>query len=204
MQMIDFDNEIPKDIQEILQYMSAELRHRVEADYKDRYAPFLAMLAGWKQAVAQHHTNAQDAAIERLQEAFFPIGHWNFPGQIVAVPAETPKKTTAIDFNASLTDVAKRPWMACGAGWLHPIFFFIFRCVSQPRRETEDRPAQYRAPGPGQIAQLLAAARRGEVPFAKQASAAGQPCFLSAHVAATGEGQGFGSQRHNPVISKAC
>ena len=113
-------SEVPESIRDLLAYMPDEMRQRVLADYEERYAPFLAMLAGWKGAVQAHYAQGQDAAITRLQEQFFPLGAWKFPAQGLAVPLSTPERAAGIALGDAFTDPSDRPWIACGEGWLQP------------------------------------------------------------------------------------
>jgi hypothetical protein len=112
--------EVPDNVRDILAHMPREMQQRVLADYETHYAPFLAMLAGWKTAVETHYSLGEDSAIARLQEQFFPLGSWKFPAQGLAVPQRPPEHTTDIAFGAPLADPALRPWMTAGEGWLQP------------------------------------------------------------------------------------
>ncbi len=114
------ESEVPENVRDILAYMPRDMRQRVLADYDTHYAPFLAMLAGWKNAVQTHYAMGENAAIARLQEQFFPLGNWNFPAQTLAVPQSPVERATDVPFGTAFTEVGKRPWMACGDGWLHP------------------------------------------------------------------------------------
>lgn len=96
------------------------MRQRVLADYESHYAPFLAMLAGWKQAVQAHYALGQEAALARLEEQFFPLGDWRFPPQTLAAPQRPPERTTEIPFETPFLDPTGQPWMTCGTGWMQP------------------------------------------------------------------------------------
>lgn len=114
------ESEVPENVRDILAYMPRDMRQRVLSDYDTHYAPFLAMLAGWKRAIQTHYALGENAAIARLQEQFFPLGEWNFPAQTLAVPQSPVERATDIPFGTPFVEVGKRPWMACGDGWLHP------------------------------------------------------------------------------------
>ncbi len=118
--MADDETELPPDVRDILARMPREMRHRVVADYETHYAPFLAMLAGWKGAVQEHFVHAEASSVAHLEEQFFPLGNWKFPAQTLAVPQRPPARTTGISEGAPLTDPAGAPWIACGEGWLQP------------------------------------------------------------------------------------
>ena len=118
--MPSYEHEMPAGVQDILDRMPRELRQRVLADYDSHYAPFLAMLTGWKGAVQEHYARGEASALARLEEQFFPLGHWNFPAQTLAAPQRPPARTTEIGFGAPFNDPTGRPWTAAGAGWLHP------------------------------------------------------------------------------------
>ena len=118
--MADDETEIPADVRDILARLPREMRRRVVADYETHYAPFLAMLAGWKGAVQQHYLEAEKSSVARLEEQFFPLGDWKFPAQTLAVPQRPPARTSDITEGLAFTDSAGSPWMACGEGWLQP------------------------------------------------------------------------------------
>ena len=114
------ESEVPENIRDILAYMPRDMRRDVLADYESHYAPFLAMLAGWETRCADPLRDGEDAAIARLQEQFFPLGNWNFPAQTLAVPQRPSERVTDIPFGTTFVEVGRRPWMACGNGWLQP------------------------------------------------------------------------------------
>src|SRR5579871_1550395 len=114
------ESEVPENVRDILAHMPRGLRERVLTDYETHYAPFLAMLAGWKGAVREHYAFAEEAAIARLQEQFFPLGSWRFPAQTLATPQRPAERTTEVPFGASYLDPENRPWISCGEGWLQP------------------------------------------------------------------------------------
>ena len=114
------ESEVPEGVRDILSYMPRDMRQRVLADYESHYAPFLAMLAGWKDALHTHYAYGEDSAIARLQEQFFPLGDWKFPAQSLAIPQRPPERTTDISADSQMTDSANRPWISCGDGWVHP------------------------------------------------------------------------------------
>lgn len=114
------ESEVPESVRDILASMPRDMRQRVLADYESHYAPFLAMLAGWKGAVQTHYALGEASAVARLQEQFFPLGDWRFPAQALAVPQRPAERTTEIAFNAAFQDPGLRAWTACGEGWLHP------------------------------------------------------------------------------------
>lgn len=118
--MADDETELPPDVRDILARIPREMRHRVVADYETHYAPFLAMLAGWKGAVQEHYLQAEKSSVAHLEEQFFPLGEWKFPAQALAVPQRPPARTTDIGAGATFTDPAGFPWIACGEGWLQP------------------------------------------------------------------------------------
>ena len=118
--MADDQAELPPEVRDILARMPREMRHRVTADYETHYAPFLAMLAGWKGAVQEHFVQAEQSAVAHLEEQFFPLGDWKFPAQTLAVPVRPPARTMNIAEGASFTDPAGAPWLVCGPGWLQP------------------------------------------------------------------------------------
>ena len=98
------ETEVPENVRDILASMPRDMRQRVLADYESHYAPFLAMLAGWKGAVQTHYTLGEASAIARLQDQFFPLGDWRFPAQALAVPQRPVERTTEIAFNAAFQD----------------------------------------------------------------------------------------------------
>lgn len=112
--------DIPDSVRDILDHMPADMRQRVLMDYDTHYAPFLAMLAGWKGAVQEHYAHGQDAAIARLEEQFFPLADWDFPSQTLAAPRAAPERTVEIGPGAAFTEPGARRWIASGAGWLQP------------------------------------------------------------------------------------
>ncbi|MDQ2798763.1 MAG: hypothetical protein M3Y13_03865 [Armatimonadota bacterium] len=114
------ETDLPPGIRDILAHMPREMRHRVAADYETHYAPFLAMLAGWKGAVQEHYAQAEKSAVARLEEQFFPLGDWNFPAQTLAVPQRPAARTTDISEGSSFTDPSGASWLASGEGWLQP------------------------------------------------------------------------------------
>lgn len=114
------ETEIPPAVRDILSRMPREMRARVLGDYESHYAPFLAMLAGWKASVQTHYTLAESSAVARLEEQFFPLGSWRFPAQTLAVPARPVERTTEVLFDSPFVDPTNRAWLACGAGWLQP------------------------------------------------------------------------------------
>ena len=114
------ETDLPPDVRDILARLPREMRHRVAADYETHYAPFLAMLAGWKGAVQEHYLQAEEASVARLEEQFFPLGGWKFPTQTLAVPSRPAARTTDIPGGASFADSAGAPWLSCGEGWLQP------------------------------------------------------------------------------------
>ena len=118
--MAFYEHELPEGVQDILDRMPREFRQRILADYDSHYAPFLAMLAGWKGAVQEHSARGEASALARLEEQFFPLGRWNFPAQALAAPQRPPARTGEISAGASFDDPTGRPWTASGAGWLHP------------------------------------------------------------------------------------
>ena len=120
--MADDETGLPPGVRDILARMPREMRHRVVADYETHYAPFLAMLAGWKGAVQEHYLQAEKSSVAHLEEQFFPLGDWKFPAQTVAVPQRPPARTTDIAAGAPFTDPVGSPWIACGEGWLQPTF----------------------------------------------------------------------------------
>ena len=118
--MADDESDLPPDVRDILARLPREMRHRVAADYETHYAPFLAMLAGWKGAVQEHYLQAEKSSVAHLEEQFFPLGDWNFPAQTLAVPQRPPARTTEIAGGSPFMDPAGAPWLACGEGWLQP------------------------------------------------------------------------------------
>lgn len=118
--MADDETELPPDVRDILARIPREMRHRVVADYETHYAPFLAMLAGWKGAVQEHYLQAERSSVAHLEEQFFPLGDWKFPAQTLAVPQRPPARTTDITEGTIFTDPTGFPWMACGEGWIQP------------------------------------------------------------------------------------
>ena len=118
--MADDETELPLDVRDILARMPREMRHRVAADYETHYAPFLAMLAGWKSAVQDHYLQAEKSSVAHLEEQFFPLGDWKFPAQTLAVPQRPPARTTDIAEGQMFTDPIGSPWMVCGEGWIQP------------------------------------------------------------------------------------
>ena len=118
--MADDETELPPDVRDILARIPREMRRRVVADYETHYAPFLAMLAGWKGAVQEHYVQAEKSSVARLEEQFFPLGDWKFPAQTLAVPQRPPARTTDVTEGLTFTDSAGSPWTACGAGWIQP------------------------------------------------------------------------------------
>lgn len=118
--MADDETELPPNVRDILARLPREMRHRVVADYETHYAPFLAMLAGWKGAVQEHYLQAEKASVARLEEQFFPLGDWKFPAQTLAVPQRPPARATEVTEGLTFADSAGSPWMACGAGWIQP------------------------------------------------------------------------------------
>ncbi len=118
--MADDETELPPDVRDILARMPREMRHRVVADYETHYAPFLAMLAGWKGAVQEHFVHAEASSLAHLEEQFFPLGNWKFPSQTLAVPQRPPARLTSITEGTTFTDPAGAPWLACGESWLQP------------------------------------------------------------------------------------
>ncbi len=118
--MADDETELPPGVRDILARMPREMRHRVAADYETHYAPFLAMLAGWKGAVQEHYLQAEKSSVAHLEEQFFPLGDWKFPAQMLAVPQRPPARTTEIAEGTPFTDPAGSPWLSCGEGWVQP------------------------------------------------------------------------------------
>jgi len=118
--MADDETELPPDVRDILARMPREMRHRIVADYETHYAPFLAMLAGWKGAVQEHYLQAEKSSVAHLEEQFFPLGDWKFPAQTLAVPQRPPARATDVAEGAAFTDPAGFPWIACGEGWIQP------------------------------------------------------------------------------------
>lgn len=118
--MADDERELPPGVQDVLEHMPREMRRRVLADYETHYAPFLAMLAGWKGAVQEHYLQSQAASLARLEEQFFPLGDWRFPAQSLALPQRPAPRTTDIGFGAAFSDAANNAWIAAGEGWLQP------------------------------------------------------------------------------------
>lgn len=118
--MADDETELPPDVRDILARVPREMRHRIVADYETHYAPFLAMLAGWKGAVQQHYVQAEASSVAHLEEQFFPLGDWKFPAQTLAVPQRPPARTTDIAEGSRFTDPTGSPWTPSGAGWMHP------------------------------------------------------------------------------------
>ena len=114
------ESEVPEGVRDILMHMPREMRQRVLADYDSHYAPFLAMLAGWKGAVQEHYTLGEASVIAHLEEEFFPLAEWKCPGQTLATPQKPPERTTDMDGETRLTDPVGRPWLASGTGWLQP------------------------------------------------------------------------------------
>jgi hypothetical protein len=112
--------ELPEEVRPIIQYMPREMQQQVITDYETHYAPFLAMLAGWKGAVQSHFAQGQDSAVARLEEELFPLGDWRFPPQGLAVPSRAAERTIEVAFGAEMTDPARRPWITTGEGWMHP------------------------------------------------------------------------------------
>lgn len=118
--MADDETHLPPNVRDILARLPREMRHRVVADYETHYAPFLALLAGWKGAVQEHYVQAEKSSLARLEEQFFPLGDWKFPAQTLAVPQRPPARTTDIAAGAAFTDPAGAPWQASGEGWVQP------------------------------------------------------------------------------------
>jgi hypothetical protein len=118
--MADDETDLPPNVRDILARMPREMRHRVVADYETHYAPFLAMLAGWKGAVQEHYLQAEKSSVAHLEEQFFPLGDWKFPAQTLAVPQRAPARTTDIAEGTPFTDPVGSPWVACGEGWIQP------------------------------------------------------------------------------------
>ena len=118
--MADNERELPPGVQDILAHMPREIRRRVLADYETHYAPFLAMLAGWKGAVQEHYLQAEAASVARLEEQFFPLGDWQFPAQTVVLPQRPAPRTTDVMFGSPLTDPTNNSWIASGDGWIQP------------------------------------------------------------------------------------
>ena len=118
--MADDERELPPGVQDVLAHMPREMRRRVLADYETHYAPFLAMLAGWKGAVQEHYLQSEAASVARLEEQFFPLGDWRFPAQAVAIPQRPAPRTMDIGFGASFSDAGNNSWIASGEGWLQP------------------------------------------------------------------------------------
>ena len=118
--MADDELDLPPEVRDILARMPREMRHRVTADYETHYAPFLAMLAGWKGAVQEHFVQAERSSVAHLEEQFFPVGQWRFPAQTLAVPLRPPARTTDITEGAMFADPTGFSWMSCGEGWVQP------------------------------------------------------------------------------------
>ena len=114
------ESEVPESVRDILMHMPREMRQRVLADYETHYAPFLAMLAGWKGAIQEHYTHGEASVIAKLEEEFFPLAEWKCPAQTLVVPQKPPERTTDVDGDTQFTDAVGRPWLACGNGWLQP------------------------------------------------------------------------------------
>ena len=118
--MAYYERDVPAAIQDILAHMPPEMRQRVLADYESHYAPFLAMLAGWKGAVQEHYTHGEASVIAKLEEQFFPLGEWKCPAQTLATPQRPPERTMSVDGDTQFLDPLGRSWMASGTGWLLP------------------------------------------------------------------------------------
>lgn len=114
------ENDVPAEVQDILAHLPRPMRQRVLADYETHYAPFLALLAGWKGAVQTHYTLGQASALARLEEQFFPLGNWNFPSQALAIPQRPPERTADVPFEEPFSEPPGHPWISCGRGWLQP------------------------------------------------------------------------------------
>ncbi len=118
--MADDERDLPPGVRDVLAHLPREMRRRVLADYETHYAPFLSLLAGWKGAVQEHYLQSEAASVARLEEQFFPLGHWHFPAQTLAVPQRPVPRTVEIGFGTALTDPANNPWIVGGDGWLQP------------------------------------------------------------------------------------
>lgn len=114
------ERDVPETVQDILTHMPREMRQRVLADYESHYAPFLAMLAGWKGAIQEHYIHGEASVIAKLEEQFFPMGEWKCPAQTLAIPQRPPERATEIDGDTQFIDPVGRPWLASGNGWLLP------------------------------------------------------------------------------------
>lgn len=118
--MADDERDLPLGVQDVLAHLPREMRRRVLADYETHYAPLLSLLAGWKGAVQEHYLQSEAASVARLEEQFFPLGHWHFPAQALAVPQRPVPRTVEIGYGTALTDSANNPWITGGDGWLQP------------------------------------------------------------------------------------
>ncbi len=118
--MADDETHLPPNVRDILARLPRDMRHRVVADYETHYAPFLALLAGWKGAVQEHYLQSEKSSLARLEEQFFPLGDWKFPAQTLAVPQRPPARTTDVSTGSAFRDPVGVPWQACGEGWVQP------------------------------------------------------------------------------------
>src|SRR5579862_5302294 len=113
------ESDIPEGVRDIFSYMPADIRRRVLVDY-DHYAPFLGMLQGWMAAIKVHSAYAESAALDRLEDQFFPLGKWNFPSQGLACPQRPMQRAMELLPTTAFTDAAGRGWLSCGDGWIQP------------------------------------------------------------------------------------
>lgn len=102
----------------ILEFIDESVRGRIEANLQD-YAPFLAMLTAWKQALDAELEAAEERVMHRLINQSFTTGVWHFPAQTLVVPQDPLLR----DWNSSKSlydSLSGAAWIPCGQGWTLP------------------------------------------------------------------------------------
>lgn len=103
---------------EIIEALDESVRRRIESNLQ-HYAPFLAMLTAWKQAIEADLEAAEQRVMHRLLSQHLPAGEWRFPAQTLAVPQEPLQRDW--DVTKSFYDpLSATEWIPSGRGWTLP------------------------------------------------------------------------------------
>lgn len=102
----------------IIEAVDESVRRRIESNLQ-HYAPFLAMLTAWKQAIDADLEAAEWRVMRRLLSQHLPSGDWRFPAQTLAVPQE-PSHREWNPMKSLYDPLSGTEWTVSGQGWTLP------------------------------------------------------------------------------------